>query len=44
MDILKTNSGNNIVLKNDYDLWMKKDNSHVKRLQAAYFQNIKIHR
>lgn len=45
VNVMKTNRGNNIVLKNcDYDLWMKKENSHVKRLQAAYFQNMKIHR
>lgn len=45
VDVMKTNHGNNIVLKNyDYDLWMKKENSHVKRLQTAYFQNMKIHR
>lgn len=45
VEIMQTNNGTNIVLKNgDYDWWIKKDNPQVKRLQTAYLQDIKIHR
>lgn len=45
VDIVQTNNGTNVILKNNnYDWWMKKDNSQVKRLQTAYLQDIKIHR
>lgn len=45
IDLVQTNNGTNIILKNcDYDWWIKKDNPQVKRLQTAYLQDIKIHR
>lgn len=45
VDKVQTNNGTNVILKNsNYDWWMKKDNSQVKRLQTAYLQDIKIHR
>lgn len=45
VDIMQTNNGTNVILKNNnYDWWIKKDNSQVKRLQTAYLQDIKIHR
>lgn len=45
VDIVQTTNGTNVILKNNnYDWWIKKDNSQVKRLQTAYLQDIKIHR
>lgn len=45
VDMVQTNNGTNMILKNcNYDWWIKKDNPQVKRLQTAYLQDIKIHR
>jgi len=45
INVVQTNNGANMVLKNNvYDWWIKKDNQQVKRLQTAYLQDIKIHR